>query len=161
MKRRGFSLLELLCVIMLLAVAGMMLVLLLRQTLSVEQVQSASFDQMLHRNALADLFRADVAKAEKTLDEWRDFRAGDDTLILQLAKDRHVVYRWQDKKLQRETFGGEDAVRQTLPIGRTEVRIEFVRTGGLLRLRLIPLDKGTDLPGRTVEILAALGGELR
>jgi prepilin-type N-terminal cleavage/methylation domain-containing protein len=161
MKRRGFSLLELLCVIMLLAIAGMMLILLLRQSLDVERVQSASFDQMLHRNAFADLFRADVAKAEKTLDVWGDFQAGDDVLILQVANDRHVVYRWMGSQLQRESFGGDDDVNQTLPTGHTEVRVVFARTGRLLRLRLIPLHKGGDLPDRTVEIAAALGGDLR
>ncbi len=41
------------------------MVVLLRETLNIERGQAKSFDGLLHDNALADLFRGDVAQARR------------------------------------------------------------------------------------------------
>jgi prepilin-type N-terminal cleavage/methylation domain-containing protein len=161
MRRRGFSLVELLCVMALLAVVGLILALLLRQTLDAERTQSDSFNQMLLRNALADQFRGDVSRADKQLDTWREFGAGADTLILHMPDDKHIVYRWQDGELERMTFTGDKETKRTVPLGHKELKVEIDASQRLARLRLRALHLGKVLPGRTTEITAALGGDAR
>jgi prepilin-type N-terminal cleavage/methylation domain-containing protein len=159
-KRRGFTLVELLCVMAMLAVIGLVMALLLRETLDVERMQTAGFDQMLQRNALADQFRADVAQAEKVLAEWRDYKGGADTLILQKSKDSHVVYRWNEGSLQRKSFEGQQEVERTLQVGGKDVRVEFIDADSkLVRLRLRTMRDGKAVSGRTVEIAAAVKGD--
>ena len=116
-RRHGFTLIEMLCVMVLLAVIGLIMTLLLRETLDVERVQAASFDQMLQRNALADQFRADAAHSERTLADWRGYASGPDTLILKQGKDHHIVYRWRNGTLTRISFEGEEELERTLPVG--------------------------------------------
>lgn len=160
-KRRGFTLIELLAVMALMAVIGMMLTLLLRDTLEVERIQTASFQHMLERNALADQLRADVAAATKTLPAWGDYAAGKGTLILELAPARHVIYHWQGGSLQRLAFDGDKKAERVLPIADNQMRGEFVEEPGLVRLRLRPLQRGKPAEDRTVEIAAAVGGDTR
>jgi len=160
LRRPAFSLTEMLCVMALLAVIGLIMAMLLRETLDVEQVQAAGFERMLQRNALADQFRADVAQAEETLAEWRDFKSGAGTLILEKSKDSHVVYRWHEGALQRQSFEADRAVERTLPVGGPEIGVEFVAAESkLVRLRLRTLRAGKAAPGWTVEIAAALKGD--
>ncbi len=159
-RRHGFTLIEMLCVMVLLAVIGLIMTLLLRETLDVERVQAASFDQMLQRNALADQFRADAAHSERTLADWRGYASGPDTLILKQGKDHHIVYRWRNGTLTRISFEGEEELERTLPVGGKQTRVEFVETGSkLVRLRLRSLQGSKPASGRTVEIAAALAGE--
>lgn len=159
-RRRGFSLVELLCIIGLLAVIGLVMAMLLRETLDVERVQSAGFEQMLQRNALADQFRADVAQADKVLPAWRAYKSGADTLILERGKDSHIVYRWHDGTLRRKSFDGKQEIERVVPIGGDDTRVDFVGADAkLVRLRLRVMQGGKAASGRTLEIAAALGGD--
>src|SRR5215203_3190249 len=97
-SRRAFTLIELLCVMMLLTVAITVLALLLRETMRVERIQSTGFDRILQGKTLADLFRRDVALAEKEEQEWNGFKADDVTLILRMKDEDHIVYRWEEGK---------------------------------------------------------------
>ena len=102
-KRRGFTLVEILCVMILLAAIGTILALMLTETIRVERAEAAGFDRMLQRNALADQFRADANRAAKMLPAWGGFQAGADTLILEQNANRRVIYRWHDNLLTRVT----------------------------------------------------------
>lgn len=157
-NRPAFTLVELLCVIGLLGVIGLVLALMLKETIDLERAQSASFDAMLQRNALADQFRADVALAEKTLPAWDGYKSGPDILILEASKDRHVVYTWHEGTLTRSERVGKEDQERTLPIAG-DTAVEFDRTGKLVRLKLIHTPAGKAAPGRTVEIAAALAGD--
>jgi hypothetical protein len=53
---------------------------------------------------------------------------------------------------------------RVLPVGGTQVDVEFVRSAAnpkLVCLRLHNMRKGSPLPGQTLEIAAALGGDRR
>jgi prepilin-type N-terminal cleavage/methylation domain-containing protein len=159
-KRRGFTLTEMLCVMAMLAVIALVMALLLRETLDVERIQTAGFEQMLQRNALADQFRADVAQAEKVLSEWRDYKSGAGTLILQKSNASHIVYRWHEGALKRKSFDGDRELERTLPVGGKDIRVEFSDADSkLVRLRLRMVRDGKAVSGRSVEIAAAVKGD--
>jgi prepilin-type N-terminal cleavage/methylation domain-containing protein len=163
-KRTGFSLLEVLCVMALLAIVGGILILLLRETLGVERAQAEGFERIVQGNTLVDQFRSDVAQAEKAPPSWEAFKADPHTLILEMKKNAYVVYLWQKDRLQRRTYAGNKLTgERTLPLP-SQISVEFVRADAdskLVRLRL-HRSRGTDpLPGQSLEIAAALGGDWR
>jgi prepilin-type N-terminal cleavage/methylation domain-containing protein len=164
MKRRGFTLLEILCVIVLLAVIGLVLALLFREIFRAERLQATNYQRMLELNALADQFRADVAQAEAVLPEWQEYTAGPQTLILQMKAGGHLVYRWEDQRLLRRAFERDQFKERILPLGAEEAGIEFVGPGHgvrLVRLRVHRLRNGAPLAGQSQEIAAALAGDWR
>jgi type II secretory pathway pseudopilin PulG len=162
--RRGYFLVEMLCVMILLTVVGGLLVVLLRETLLLKAAQ-AEFDQrMSAQRELADLFRADVARAAKAPGQWRYYRAGPRTLILENWDSGHVLYLWQEGQLERRVFAdGKDSTRVVL-VGGERLGVEFDRAGPaprLVSLRLLTLRGESPLPGQTLTIAAALGGDWR
>ncbi len=162
--RSGFTLLELLVVITVLAVLGMILTMLLKLTLDTERAQASSFDRLAQTSRLADEFRADVARAETTLAIWQDLRANEQTLILSLKDKSQIVYQWKEGKLWRTLFEADDFTERVVPIDAKDVRPEFVRptdTSRLVRLRLHRLGNGDVSPGQTLEVAAAIGGDVR
>ena len=162
-RRLGFTLVEMLCVMALLLLIATILTLLLRGTLEIERFQAEGFDRLLQTTALADQFRADVARAETAPLEWRDHQADEHTLILQMKNDQHVIYRWQQGTLERQSYETQQSSERTLPLDNRSVGVEFVRADkvALIRLRLSTLRKGVPQPGQTLEIAAALGGDWR
>jgi prepilin-type N-terminal cleavage/methylation domain-containing protein len=163
MTRRGFTLIEMLCVIFLVTIMGMAFGHLLRETLEVERLQSAGFDKLLHINALADQFRADVANAESAPDQWQLHQADGRTLILHIPGEGYVLYVHDLDELQRKTFEPGRELLRTLP-AVANVMVEFVRDvqyPNLVRMRLQPLRQGIPVAGQTLEIAAALGGDRR
>ncbi len=162
-SRRGFTLIELMCVMTVLAVVTTSLALLIRETLKAQNLQAESFDRLLQSKVLADQFRADVARAEDAPDGWKQYVASTETLILQMKDQHHVVYVWSDGKLDRYQFGKGAENGRTLPVSG-QVGLEFVRAAPdaqLLRLRLSTLRDGKVVPGQALEIAAALGGDWR
>src|SRR6266536_2121199 len=115
--RRGFSLLEMLCVITFLAALGWGLILLLNESLAVQRAQDASNDRLAQHNALADQFRADVASADKAPPQWQKYTASSQTLILQRKNGEHVVYVWDKERLERRVFAGKEESARTVPVG--------------------------------------------
>ena len=185
-KRRGYTLMELLCVMGLLGVLGLVMAILLREVIRVERTQTQGFDRLLQSQTLADQFRADVADAQSSPQAWEQFKADAHTLILQRQNGERIIYRWQAGQLQRLTFEdrampklgpsvqgvlGVAAVpalerraiaERALPVGGKQVGVEFVRDGVyLMRLRLQTLRDGSPAPGQTLEIAAAVGGDWR
>jgi len=162
-KRSGIMLSELLCVIAVLAILLAMLVLLLNETMHTERMQAQSYDRLQHCKALADQFRADVARAEKSLDQWNDYLAGDATLILQMKNDEHVLYFWHENVLTRLAIKDQEETERALPVA-VETEVAFLRPAAdakLLRLRLTPMRHGRVIEGQAIEFAAALGGDLR
>ena len=162
--RRGFTLTEMLCIMALIAVLGIILTLLLRETLQIEQVQARGFDKLLQTKALADQFRADVAQAESAPPLGEPYQADAQTLILQMKNSEHIVYRWQEGELIRLAIKDQVQTERALPIGGKKVGVEFVHahaSSKVLRLRLTTLRGATPVPGQTLEIAAALGGDWR
>lgn len=162
-SRRGFSLIELLCVITLLTVLTGALGLLLNETLEAERLQTEGYDRFQRSRALADQFRADVARAEKAPAKWQEYVADSATLILQLKNRDHLVYHWHEGTLRRLTFENGEENERALPVpGRMSV--EFDRAAPdvkLVRLRLLTVRFGNAVPGQTLEIAAAVGGDWR
>lgn len=164
MRRPAFTLIEMLAVMILLAVVTGIMGMLLRETLNVERAQANGFDNILHVNALADQFRADVAQARDAPAAWDNYRADQSTLILALPDGGHVVYLWQDGKLLRRALGKSGAGEHFLPVGSGNVAVRFVHdenTTQFVSLRIDTLRKGNALPGQTLEITAALAGDWR
>ncbi len=91
-RRPGFTLVEMLAVMFLLAVVAGIMTLLLKDTLDLERGQRLGFDNLVRNHLLADQFRGDVAKAIRAPAKWRDYEANAHTLILQMSADSHVVY---------------------------------------------------------------------
>lgn len=162
-QRHGVTLIEMLVVILLLAVLGGVLSMMLKETLLMESVQAAGFDKLLHDNALADRFRADVALATIAPTRWNEYTVGRNCLILEAPGKGHVVYIWNEETLQRHVFADGTARAQIMPVDGTDVAVEFGVDPGLklVHLRLLTPHKGQALPGQTLEFVAALGGDWR
>jgi prepilin-type N-terminal cleavage/methylation domain-containing protein len=163
--RRAFTLIELLCVMVLLAVVAGAMALLLKETLQVERVQAEGFDRILQNNMLADQFRADVGQALGAPLDWWHYKADQRTLVLSMPDSSEVVYVLSEDKVLRSVFqNGEKTSERTLPVGGSQVKAEFdrpVQNPELLCLLLHITRGGTPLEGQTLTIAAALGGDRR
>ncbi len=159
--RRGFSLLEMAGVMGALTLVLLMLVTVLMAALRNEQVAARSTQRLLARAALADQFRADVARATAAPRTLGDLEAGPTCLILRLGDGEHLVYRFRERWLERST-AGEEGPFQRVPLGERDVTVEFGQEAGgrLLSLRLIDVPRSGG-PQREFEVRAALGGDLR
>src|SRR5262245_13713130 len=100
-RRRGFTLIEMLSVILLLSVLMALLAILLIDVLAVQLTQGASQDRMRAQAQLADEYRADVARAESAPQDWGKHRADAHTLILRVSDTEHIVYQWRQGRLHR------------------------------------------------------------
>ena len=161
--RRGFSLIEVMCVMVLIAVLGSALAIIMNETLLAERLQAQSYERLQQSRALADQFRADVALAVTAPQKWRDHEAGPDTLILKMKNNDHVLYRWRDGALKRLVTEDDEDTERTLPVGN-QTSVEFVRHGAdskVLRVRLNTVRAGKTASGQALEIAAALGGDWR
>lgn len=162
-RRPGWSLLELLVVMMLITLLIGVIAMLMREALTTEQIQAGTYQRVQEGKALADQFRADVAAAETAPANWQNHVAGPDTLILQMKDQVHLVYSWRDGALRRLTISGKDQNTRHLPVpGNT--KIEFDRSppdGNLVRVRLLTVRLGKAVPGQTLEFAAAVGGDWR
>jgi prepilin-type N-terminal cleavage/methylation domain-containing protein len=160
--RAGFSLIEMLCVMVLILVLGAVLAMLFKETLEVEKIQTSGFDRLLQTKMLADQFRSDVARAESVLPEWQDRKADAETLILRMKDKRHIVYAWKEGKLTRAAHVDGEKDEQPLPVGRN-VEVEFVQPGkeAVARLRLHLVRDEQRVAGQSLEMAAAVGGDLR
>ncbi len=157
--RPAFSLVELLAIIATFGVAVLVGSSVLVAAFKIQKTTQTSVEALSQRAALADLFRADVARASAAPDRFETDTAGPTCLVLELPGGGHLVYRWQMNRLERRELPGGRV--QLLPAGPRGTSVEFVRTAGsrLLTLRLVlPQAGGTTRP---LEFSAALGGDLR
>ena len=161
--RPAFTLLEML---VLMWAFGIMLVAgtaVLVGAFQMEQAAVASLDRLNVQAAFADRFRADVAAAAEAPERAGDVTAGPGCLILRAPDGRHVVYRWQDGRLERTEQADKEIAKQRVAVGRGCTGLEFLRAEGarpVIRVRLTE-SPGAGAPERQRELAAALGGDLR
>jgi type II secretory pathway pseudopilin PulG len=161
--RRGFTLTEIVVVIWGLGICLLIGGALIVTTMKANRAGEAAMNRLSVREALANQFRADVARAETAPERLGDLTAGPACLLLQTPRGSSVVYCWQDDKLERIDRDGDGReMLQRVPVGPTVTAIEFIRSGGkaaLITLRISEVSgRG---PTRRAELSAALGGEQR
>lgn len=161
--RKGFSLIEMIAVLWGVWAILLISVLLLVAIHKLERSTAASLNRLSNHSALADQFRADVAQASAAPETFGQHKAGPTCLILRDPNGKHLVYRWQEKYLERTEQVGEEIQQQRLDLGKECTGIEFQRTGPEQRLIALKLTEkpSTTAPPRQKEITAALGGDLR
>jgi prepilin-type N-terminal cleavage/methylation domain-containing protein len=164
-RRRGFTLIEMLVVVALLGVLMTLTATVLWGSIRIERADADVFQRILAQGSLADQFRSDVAHSVAALDQWEEFQAGSECLILRLESKQHIVYQWDKKQLTRVEFNGTNKSEQMVSTGVDPemLVLEFIRPGGdlcLLRLMGTPGPAG-NRPRFKIDIAASLKGELR
>jgi prepilin-type N-terminal cleavage/methylation domain-containing protein len=162
--RCGFSLLEMMCVMLLLTVLIASTGWILSVALEAEGLQRGRFDSMLQQQALVDRFREDVADAVDAADAYQDVKSGPTILILTMKGDERIIYSWREGKLERSAIAAGQKTVQDLPVGDENIKVEFVREENersLVRMRFVSTRDGEVLAGVTQEFAAALGGTWR
>jgi hypothetical protein len=158
--RPAFTLVELLVIMTGLTVALVLLAVILGGALRLEGASSQALQRLAARRDLADRFRADVTQATEAPERWGGDMAGAGCLILRFDAGGHVVYRWEEDRLVRLDFTGEEVHQQEVTRGAGTTPGEFGRSGRLLTLRVF--GAGRDGGRQTsAEIAAALGGDLQ
>ena len=161
--RPAFTLTEMVAVMAVMSVALALLTLTTVGALRLNRACVKALDRLGARQALADQFRADVARAVEAPARWRDDEAGPTCLLLGLGENHTIRYRWEANRLERAEFGGEQTHRRPIAIGDAAAVIEFRRSDSksrLLTLWLCAL-RPDGSKERPVEITASLGGNLQ
>jgi hypothetical protein len=157
-----------LALMVLVALGTLALILLLATALllgafKIERASAAVDRRLTAQHQLADQFRQDVAQAVAAPKSLEKRRAGSTCLILRMADDSYVIYRWDDGRLERSVLDAAGDSSRPMPVGSDRVRVEFARTGSkgtLISMRLIESRDGVD-GKHPVVVMAALGGDLR
>lgn len=158
--RPGFTLIEMVLVLAGLGIAFLIGTTVLLATVRVDEVNSAANQRLAARAALADQFRIDVAGATSVPDRLEKLTAGPTCLLLRTATGKHIVYRWQDGRLERSESPAPATPR---PVGPGRIEIEFTRPdrdGKLVTMTLRETRKAPRPPTPFV-VTAALGGDRR
>jgi prepilin-type N-terminal cleavage/methylation domain-containing protein len=160
--RAGFTLLEMLSVMFVMSIVFGFGATILLAALRIDQAGAATLRLMAWRSELADQFRADVARADAAPERLGELTSGATCLILHWPDGTHVIYQGHDEgRLDRIFRGTGSETRRPMPMGNPNVTVEFARGAGarpMVTLRLVDSKYGTT---RSVEIAAALGGDLR
>ena len=162
---RGFTLIEMVAVISMLAVMILIIAATLWGAVKVERADSAAFHRMTVQVQLADQFREDVHHAIECPDSFRELSAGPSCLILKMEEDRHVAYRWADERLTRTEFVGAEENTLQLAVGGERISVQFGQPGTADHVAWMRLLESRG-PGSSrrewpVEIRAAVGGDIR
>jgi prepilin-type N-terminal cleavage/methylation domain-containing protein len=157
--REGWSLLELTAALAILGVLLAMTFATLSATIRTEQASVASFHKLAVQSALADMFRADVAQAKRAPDKLDALTKDSACLILELARQSHIVYRWERGHLTRSTLSGKQTAEQVVPLGEKRAAVEFAWSGTGTAVLVTLRVRGQALA--PLEITAALGGDNR
>jgi hypothetical protein len=162
-RRTGYSLIEMLVVI-----GGMVAMMSLSSILlvSMQNLQRSvtSDEEHVRTNiAVSDRLRDDVGLALALLERESGFQAGPDCVILKLPGDRVVIWRMQSNEaVRRELCPGDRDVRIAMRLGGEGSTATFVpdALGRTVVLRLHGMrDVAGRVPNRTIEIVAAVGGD--
>jgi prepilin-type N-terminal cleavage/methylation domain-containing protein len=163
-KRKGFSLVEMLTVLIVLTMVLMLSAALIMGTQTTYRADAELSRRIMAQNAVADLFRDDVAAARAAPAAAEEFSAVDHCLILRRPDDSLVVYRVNGGVLERLEKSGKKGLQRMVLLERDLLHLEFLRSG--LGDRLITL-RSTEYPERpmgqvrhVLEFSAALGGDL-
>src|SRR5262249_41524980 len=134
-RRSGYMLLEIAATFAFLTVAVMLIGVTLVSALSIQRNTTATFLSLAARSNLAEQFRMDVSRARFAPDVFGKQKAGPQCLILRLADGKHILYRWEGKKLERAEETAASATSwQQIPIGTGPMSLEFARSGAEKRL---------------------------
>src|SRR5205823_1954174 len=106
LRRQAFTLLEMMAVMWGLAILLGISAVTLAGLMRIQQANAQTHERLVQRSALADQFRADVARAADAPASLDKLKAGPDCLILRLADGKHVVYRWKGDQLERTELAG-------------------------------------------------------
>jgi prepilin-type N-terminal cleavage/methylation domain-containing protein len=151
--RPGFTLVELLVVIMCLSVLLSLLGTMLWSVFRIQAAATASFEQMQAEARLADRFRDDVASASDSPELAADFQASPLCMILRGKDDAVVIYRFLETRIDRSELRDEASqVESFRMIGEGSIG-EFGRQGRLMTLTLRGPKRGI------FTVAAALGGD--
>jgi prepilin-type N-terminal cleavage/methylation domain-containing protein len=162
--KRAFTLTELVVVMCMLAILTLIIATTLWGATKIERADAALLLRMTVQGQLADRFREDVGRAVSCPDSARDLTAGPECLILQMAQDSLVVYRWSGSRLVRREIKGNEETASSLGVGGSDIEVQFERNGsaGLVTLRLIEMpSRGALQQRRPLDVTAALGADLR
>lgn len=163
-RRPGWTLIEMLCAMALIALLSMMLVLIIVGTLEIERTQAEGFDRLLQNKALAEQFRADVSAADDAPAQWQQHRADEHHLILHMKTGDHILYAWRGQKLYRQEYTANKSAEVAMGVDGRGLTVEFVApesAAKLVRLRVHRMHQGKRADGQSLEIAAALGGDWR
>src|SRR5271157_3899893 len=162
--RRGFSLGEMLAVMVGLQVFLTLVVGVLWAAIRIERAAAADFERTLVQGALADQFRADVAGAASVPKKLGLEDAGPTCLILRRPNGKYVIYSWDGERLIRTVKSDALRSQQMLPLGAEKAAVEFTQSGSgsLITLRLTETrGQGSAQRSGWADITAALGGDLQ
>lgn len=172
MPRRGFTLLEVIGVMMLLAIVTGLGIAILASVMRLQQTALRDVQRQTWRDGLADQFRADVASssAAPAVGQFPvkdakpvELNAGPAVLILSAHGKKQVIYRWADGRLERLEVVADQTTVRDMPLGAGCQKVEFVRgpgKGELISMKLTDT-MAKSKQTRSSEIAAALGGDLR
>jgi type II secretory pathway pseudopilin PulG len=155
-SRWAFTLLEMSGVLMLLSLIFLLVAGLLLGALRMQSLSDAELARLRVQAALADQFRDDVRRSTAVLPTLGEQKTGPTCLILRQSDTRSLVYRWRERRLERQAIDGKQEQRQQIPVGSEVQQVEFRTTGRLVTLRLT---ERTDrqAPLQTLELSATLG----
>ena len=161
--RRAFTLTEMVVVIWGLGVCLLIGGALIATTIKANRAGEVCINRLSLREALANRFREDVARAEAAPERLGDLTAGPACLLLQMPGDLSVVYSWDEGTLERvERDRDQGETRQNVPVGPTVTAIEFIRSGGKAAIITLQISEAFGHgPTRRAELSAALGGDRR
>ena len=164
-RRSAFTLLEMTIVMWALGVAFAVGVALMFATNRTAELGDNISTRISRHAELARQFRTDVAHAEAAPDQFAEFRASAECLILTMRGGSTLIYQRKPESpgsvTRIERTGAKESVRELL-IDRPDTKTEFIRPPGgkgVITLRIAETrERGT---ARTSEIATALGGDLR
>jgi len=160
--RAGFTLIEMLSVMFVMSIAFGFGATILLAALRFDQAGAATLRLMAWRTELADQFRADVARADSTPERLGELSSGETCLILHWPDGTHVIYQGQEEvRLERIVRTAAGETRRVLPVGNANATVEVARGGGARPLITLRLVETTYRMARRVDVVAALGGDLR
>src|SRR5262249_20174060 len=136
--RRGFTLLEIALVLFLLVIILVLIATAMSAMLKIDRADAAAFARMTAQGNLAEQFREDVAGASDVPAQWDKLAAGPGCLIPG-RPGGHVIYRWDQNRLQRIEAGAAGETRRPMPVGKDCTGVEFSRAGAgrLITLKLL------------------------
>jgi hypothetical protein len=162
-RRFGFTVIEILLVMVALALVMLLGGAVLLGGVRIEKSAAESLHRMSLRGLLAERFRADVSGAAAAPEAAGQFHANPQCLVLRMPEGGHVVYRWQEGELQRWELSGTKESRRQVSVETGCTGVEFSRGGHDRRVVTLRLSRAQNEggPTRTLDISAALGGDLR
>jgi hypothetical protein len=129
----------------------------------IERADAALLYRVTTQAQLADQFREDVGQSIGFIDSFRDERASPERLILQIADDQYIVYRWAKERLVRHEIRGATESVLNLPAGGEHIEVQFdmPEPGGRIATLRLTESRGVGRSRKNwpLEISATLGGD--